>query len=84
MPQNLPPARACVGAGLRENINVLINVVAHKYVSKSQKAISAGGFLNKEVMNVQSISHWAPASVGPYSQCVRVIKNKNFYYICLI
>lgn len=26
----------------------------------------------KLVMHVQSISHWAPASIGPYSQSVKV------------
>lgn len=26
----------------------------------------------KQNMHVQSISHWAPANIGPYSQCVQV------------
>lgn len=28
----------------------------------------------KIAMHVQSISHWAPANIGPYSQAVRVRK----------
>lgn len=26
----------------------------------------------KLVMHVQSVSHWAPASIGPYSQSIKV------------
>ena len=26
----------------------------------------------KKVMHVQSVSHWAPANIGPYSQVVQV------------
>ena len=28
--------------------------------------------LKREAMHVQSISHWAPANIGPYSQAVKV------------
>jgi len=27
---------------------------------------------NRETMHVQGLSHWAPANIGPYSQCVKV------------
>jgi hypothetical protein len=30
----------------------------------------------KRSMHVQSISHWAPANIGPYSQCVQVCVKK--------
>ena len=26
----------------------------------------------RETMHVQSVSHWAPANIGPYSQAVKV------------
>jgi hypothetical protein len=29
-------------------------------------------------MHVQSVSHWAPANIGPYSQAVQVRKIKVF------
>ena len=32
----------------------------------------------KKVMHVQSISHWAPANIGPYSQVVQV---GHFFYL---
>ena len=28
--------------------------------------------LKREAMHIQSISHWAPANIGPYSQAVKV------------
>ena len=53
-----PPVRVCVQAPLQNY--ALIEAVA---VPCSQQ---------KRVMHVQSISHWAPANIGPYSQCVQV------------
>ena len=29
-------------------------------------------------MHVQSISHWAPANIGPYSQAVKVMERPTF------
>jgi len=31
----------------------------------------------REAMHVQSISHWAPANIGPYSQATKVY---NFFF----
>lgn len=31
-----------------------------------------GCFHERGVLHVQSMSHWAPANIGPYSQAVRV------------
>ena len=28
-------------------------------------------------MHVQSISHWAPANIGPYSQAVKVMERRG-------
>lgn len=30
-------------------------------------------FQHRDTMHVQSISHWAPANIGPYSQAVQVM-----------
>lgn len=27
---------------------------------------------DRQTMHVQGLSHWAPANIGPYSQCVQV------------
>lgn len=72
MPELLPPARVCVSTQLRPDINVFITVVAHK-LSRSQLVVnSSSAEKGRDVMHVQSISHWAPANIGPYSQCVKV------------
>ncbi|XP_060118097.1 diphthine--ammonia ligase isoform X2 [Heteronotia binoei] len=63
-----PPARVCVEAALPEGMLFQMDCLAHKYDE------TAGGVscYQKQIMHVQSISHWAPANIGPYSQCVQV------------
>lgn len=39
-------------------------------------------YSKRNTMHVQSISHWAPANIGPYSQSTRV--NPNRYILVLI
>ncbi|KAF6204719.1 hypothetical protein GE061_018880 [Apolygus lucorum] len=53
-----PPVRVALGTGLNEKTPVLLCALAYAK--------------NKHVMHVQSLSHWAPANIGPYSQAVRV------------
>ncbi|XP_060615847.2 diphthine--ammonia ligase isoform X1 [Anolis sagrei] len=63
-----PPARVCVEAPLPEGMLFQMDCLIHKY----------GGMIGdmpcyqKQVMHVQSISHWAPANIGPYSQCIQI------------
>lgn len=60
-----PPVRVCVQSPIQ-----------------SYALIEAVAFLNppqKRVMHIQSISHWAPANIGPYSQCVEVTFTKMIY-----
>eukprot|EP00298_Acanthocystis_sp_HF-20_P016730 c21565_g1_i2.p1 GENE.c21565_g1_i2~~c21565_g1_i2.p1 ORF type:complete len:753 (-),score=239.29 c21565_g1_i2:83-2341(-) len=52
----LPPSRICVE--LKQNC--LIKIICFSNSKSRQKTI-----------HVQSISHWAPASIGPYSQAVK-------------
>ncbi|XP_014239939.1 diphthine--ammonia ligase [Cimex lectularius] len=52
-----PPVRTCLGVGLNEQTPVMLNALAY-----SNK---------KHCMHVQSISHWAPANIGPYSQVIK-------------
>lgn len=56
-----PPARVCVQVPLPENIVLQLEC----YGSCTD---------DKHTMHVQSISHWAPANIGPYSQAVKVDK----------
>ncbi|XP_007480065.1 diphthine--ammonia ligase isoform X2 [Monodelphis domestica] len=63
-----PPTRVCVEALLPDEQFFSIDCLIHKY------SVMIGEVLppTKEVMHVQSISHWAPANIGPYSQAIKV------------
>ncbi|XP_038641895.1 diphthine--ammonia ligase isoform X2 [Scyliorhinus canicula] len=63
-----PPARVCVEAPLPDGVPLQIDCLVHKYELTLPDTIKQ----QKEVMHVQSISHWAPANIGPYSQSVKV------------
>nr|CAB3239802.1 diphthine--ammonia ligase [Phallusia mammillata] len=61
-----PPARVCVGLQLSNSkdskSNVLMSIDCVSWKPEKTK---------NKVMHVQGISHWAPANIGPYSQCVQ-------------
>ncbi|XP_013927998.1 PREDICTED: diphthine--ammonia ligase isoform X1 [Thamnophis sirtalis] len=63
-----PPARVCVEAPLTEDLLFQMDCLAQK----DDKMISDASCSQKQVMHVQSISHWAPANIGPYSQCIQI------------
>ncbi|XP_010185599.1 PREDICTED: diphthine--ammonia ligase-like, partial [Mesitornis unicolor] len=63
-----PPARVCVETLLPDGVLFCIDCLAHKYDIATDDVLLD----EKLVMHVQSISHWAPASIGPYSQSVKV------------
>ncbi|XP_068049124.1 diphthine--ammonia ligase isoform X2 [Anomalospiza imberbis] len=63
-----PPARVCVETLLPDGVLFCIDCLAHKYDMATDDVIHD----EKLVMHVQSISHWAPASIGPYSQSIKV------------
>ncbi|XP_062350384.1 diphthine--ammonia ligase isoform X1 [Cinclus cinclus] len=63
-----PPARVCVETLLPDGVLFCIDCLAHKY----DMAVNDVVHDEKLVMHVQSISHWAPASIGPYSQSIKV------------
>lgn len=56
-----PPIRACVQTILPDNMPVILDAVCKNQTEN-----------NPNFLHVQSISHWAPANIGPYSQAVRV------------
>jgi len=58
-----PPTRACVAVDLPHPLRVRLDIIAHR-ASKSGPP--------REALHVQSISYWAPANIGPYSQSIAV------------
>lgn len=57
-----PPARACVAVDLPDQSRIKIDCTA--YVEDAKK--------KREALHVQSVSYWAPANIGPYSQAIVV------------
>ena len=57
----LPPARVTVAAGnqMPPNVSILLSCTACRDIQDLRKGV-----------HVQSISYWAPANIGPYSQAV--------------
>jgi diphthine-ammonia ligase len=58
-----PPVRSCVQADVSTQSPLLMTAIGHK---------TSDGRHVKNVMHVQSVSHWAPANIGPYSQMAEV------------
>ncbi|XP_019407547.1 PREDICTED: diphthine--ammonia ligase [Crocodylus porosus] len=63
-----PPARVCVEVPLPDGILFWIDCLAHSCDFTTDDTAC----YEKQVMHVQSISHWAPANIGPYSQSVKI------------
>lgn len=73
-----PPVRVCVECPL--NVHIALDATAYK---ESQEC-GDKWTCKRHTMHVQSISHWAPANIGPYSQAVRVSAINKFikrYYL---
>lgn len=60
-----PPTRVCVECPLPEHCQIIMEVVAFRARNNDTEC-------RRHTMHVQSISHWAPANIGPYSQSTRV------------
>ena len=56
-----PPTRACVSAILPRGIRLQLDAIA-----------ACGDSADRTALHVRSLSYWAPANIGPYSQAVRV------------
>ncbi|XP_068574209.1 diphthine--ammonia ligase [Cebidichthys violaceus] len=63
-----PPARVCVQAPLPASQRLQMDCLLHDWT----EPLEEGCFHQKEALHVQSLSHWAPANIGPYSQALRV------------
>lgn len=60
-----PPTRVCVECPLPPGLQVIMEVVAFRPRTKDTEN-------RRHTMHVQSISHWAPANIGPYAQSTRI------------
>ena len=58
--------RACIQLNLPDEIAMQVDCLVY---SPSNREASS-----REAMHVQSISNWAPANIGPYSQATKVIR----------
>ncbi|XP_066550415.1 diphthine--ammonia ligase isoform X2 [Amia ocellicauda] len=63
-----PPSRVCVEAPLSDGELLQIDCLLHHWEAPEDN----NAFYQKQAMHVQSLSHWAPANIGPYSQSVKV------------
>ncbi|XP_042244943.1 diphthine--ammonia ligase [Thunnus maccoyii] len=63
-----PPARVCVQAPLPAGQLLQMDCLLHDWT----EPLENGCFHQREALHVQSLSHWAPANIGPYSQAFRV------------
>ncbi|KAJ4939877.1 hypothetical protein JOQ06_029313 [Pogonophryne albipinna] len=63
-----PPARVCVQAPLPAGQLLQTDCLLHDWA----EPLEEGCFHQREALHVQSLSHWAPANIGPYSQAFRV------------
>uniref|UniRef100_UPI0037E97F69 diphthine--ammonia ligase isoform X2 n=1 Tax=Semicossyphus pulcher TaxID=241346 RepID=UPI0037E97F69 len=63
-----PPARVCVQAPLPAGQLLQMDCLLHNWT----QPLEEGCFREKDALHVQSLSHWAPANIGPYSQAFRV------------
>ena len=78
----LPPSRSCVAigpnilpGGRRVSLDCMVQCGSGDYLRakrgvspSTDAALDNTSFRLREVLHVQSISHWAPVCVGPYSQ----------------
>ena len=53
-----PPSRCCIEPSLPSNVRVSIELIAYRH--------------RRDALHVQSISRWAPACIGPYSQATTI------------
>ncbi|KAK4048547.1 hypothetical protein OIV83_004715 [Microbotryomycetes sp. JL201] len=56
-----PPTRACVSVNLPANRRIKLDATAF---------VASADNVTRKALHVQSLSYWAPANIGPYSQCI--------------
>lgn len=60
--------RVCVQAPLPAGQLLQMDCLLHAWAEPPEE----GRFRERGALHVQSLSHWAPANIGPYSQALRV------------
>lgn len=65
-----PPTRACVATLLPRGESARVEAIA--FVGREGEVRKDGEFGGRRGLHVQSLSYWAPANIGPYSQAVLV------------
>ncbi|KAM6444822.1 diphthine--ammonia ligase isoform 3-T3 [Rhynochetos jubatus] len=75
-----PPARVCVETVLPDGVLFCIDCLAQKYDVAMDDVLHD----EKLVMHVQSISHWAPANIGPYSQSIKVEDSETYHHVTTV
>jgi diphthine-ammonia ligase len=68
-----PPSRACVAVSLPDGKRVALEAVGY-----DDSQLSSTDGCRRTALHVQSLSYWAPANIGPYSQAVTVRAGHNF------
>ncbi|XP_002731447.1 uncharacterized protein LOC100368513 [Saccoglossus kowalevskii] len=63
-----PPVRVCVEIDLPGSSILQIDCLAYQ----PPDDISENVIMTRNTMHVQSLSHWAPANLGPYSQAIQL------------
>ncbi|XP_051775760.1 diphthine--ammonia ligase [Erpetoichthys calabaricus] len=63
-----PPARVCVEAPMFDGEHLKVDCLLHSYETSHVYS----SVPQKQIMHVQSVSHWAPANIGPYSQAIKI------------
>ena len=64
--------RVCVEACLPGDQLLMIDCLLCRHIHEEMADNDKECVVEKKAMHVQSISHWAPANIGPYSQAVQV------------
>lgn len=67
-PSSSPFCRVCVQARLPVGQLLQMDVLLHDWSVTPEEDC----FQHRDTLHVQSVSHWAPANIGPYSQAVQV------------
>lgn len=75
-PSSSPLCRVCVQARLPVGQLLQMDVLLHDWpVAPGEEC-----FQQRDTLHVQSVSHWAPANIGPYSQAVQVRSRRLHVY----
>lgn len=68
-----PPSRATVAVPLPEEVGVRVEVIGFDdRLGRAGEGSKEGKIGGRSSLHVQSLSYWAPANIGPYSQAITV------------